>query len=541
MILAPNFCSLLIRALMDLKRQEQPESKINEDLYFFASKLSVNCYETNVFLQYLTKAIDEIPEHVSMLNLSERLPFVFNDDVINYILSAKNINQLCEDLVLFQNDGNELIKISKRDSNGLIVFSFLVNGSGVNNKLMDLYFSIFFSFCKTLIGNILDFELIFTPSKNAAFVKSLKDKFPKANVISSGSEYKVYIKKSVAEITSFYYNVNVRGRYELSQRTLSEKVNDKLLSQIKNVILMKEKPVQLSFSTISRILMMPESKLRKTLNHKKIKYQCFHKWCTMNLANIWLISSNLPVDRLAQILGYSERASFERAYKNYVGHSPFKWRKHLYIDDGLPRSHLINYLIEQINHSPFSLDEYQATNRFDNEEGFRNLFHRVSKNHFELYYLNGLKESFFIIYQLFKVYGTHVLEVIFELMFELVNSFQLSLSERAYSNEECQKYLTLLLLGWVGGVTFNLSAKKCETEHLEGDFAKEVYQRTVISLFGLPLENDFLAHLKSLYSVSQGNEKNEVIHLIYLSHKSFLKKFNTRLDENASSLDVLIN
>jgi len=530
-ILAPNFCSSLIRALMDLKRQEQPESKINEDLYFFASKLSVGCYEPSVFLKYLNKAIDEIPEHVSLLSLSERITFVFNDDVINYFLSAKNIDQLCEDLVLFQSFNNDFIKVSKRDSNELIVFSFLVGEDLIDNKMMDLYFSVFFCFCKALIGNILDFELIFTPSENKAFVKSLKDKFPKANIISSGSEYKVYIKKSVAEIASFYYNSNVRDRYELSQRTLSEKVNDKLLSQIKNVILMKEKPVQLSFSAISRILMMPESKLRKSLNQKKIKYQCFHKWCTMNLANIWLISSNLPVERLAQILGYSERASFERAYKNYVGHSPFKWRKHLYIDDGLPRSHLINYLIEQINHLPFSLNEYQAINRFDNEEGFRILLHRVSKNYLELYNLNGLKESFFIIYQLFKVYGTNVLEVIFELMFELLNSFHSSLSERAYSNEVCQKYLSLLLLGWVGGVTLNLAARKSENENLEVDFAKEIYQRTVISLFGLPLENDFLAHLKSLYLVGQGDGKNEVIQLIYLSHKNFLEKFNTRLDE----------
>ena len=113
MILAPNFCSSLIRALMDLKRQEQPESKINEDLYFFASKLSVGCYEPSVFLKYLNKAIDEIPEHVSLLSLSERITFVFNDDVINYFLSAKNIDQLCEDLVLFQSFNNDFIKVSK--------------------------------------------------------------------------------------------------------------------------------------------------------------------------------------------------------------------------------------------------------------------------------------------------------------------------------------------------------------------------------------------------------------------------------------------
>ena len=45
------------------------------------------------------------------------------------------------------------------------------------------------------------------------------------------------------------------------------------------------------------------------------------------------------------------------------------------------------------------------------------------------------------------------------------------------------------------------------------------------------MQRRFINELLFLYLVGQGDGKNEVIQLIYLSHKNFLEKFNTRLDE----------
>jgi AraC-like DNA-binding protein len=48
----------------------------------------------------------------------------------------------------------------------------------------------------------------------------------------------------------------------------------------------------------------------------------------MQIARLLLTETNLPIDQIAENVGYTERSNFERTFRRIIGHTPFFLREH---------------------------------------------------------------------------------------------------------------------------------------------------------------------------------------------------------------------
>lgn len=80
--------------------------------------------------------------------------------------------------------------------------------------------------------------------------------------------------------------------------------------------------------TLEKISMMSGTKLKKLFKdtyHQTIKeYTCRKR---MNIAEVLLINTNLPIKEIAESVGYSSHSKFSTYYKKYKGRFPSDVRK----------------------------------------------------------------------------------------------------------------------------------------------------------------------------------------------------------------------
>ncbi|MGI9288987.1 MAG: helix-turn-helix domain-containing protein [Pseudomonadales bacterium] len=82
-----------------------------------------------------------------------------------------------------------------------------------------------------------------------------------------------------------------------------------------------------SCATFARHLHMSESKLRRLLKQQGSSYQQIKDSYRQQRAEDLLINSNTPISNMADVLGYAEAVSFQRAFQRWTGLNPRDYRR----------------------------------------------------------------------------------------------------------------------------------------------------------------------------------------------------------------------
>jgi len=115
----------------------------------------------------------------------------------------------------------------------------------------------------------------------------------------------------------------------LLSRTSSLSAPEDAASVIRNEIKLHLGETEPSFSTIARMLGKSENSLRKTLRQNGLRYQDLLRSARRELSLHYLHDQERPLTDIAFSLGYSELSAFSRAFRNWTGSSPQKYRRHL--------------------------------------------------------------------------------------------------------------------------------------------------------------------------------------------------------------------
>jgi AraC-like DNA-binding protein len=102
--------------------------------------------------------------------------------------------------------------------------------------------------------------------------------------------------------------------------------------QVRNLLL-PDKKVPLEFPDFSEVASqfnMIEQTLRRKLKQEGTSYRAIKENIRRDLAIEKLVRGNLPVSKIAEILGYSETRSFTRAFHEWTSMSPVQYREHFH-------------------------------------------------------------------------------------------------------------------------------------------------------------------------------------------------------------------
>lgn len=87
----------------------------------------------------------------------------------------------------------------------------------------------------------------------------------------------------------------------------------------------KEGNLGLSFTDMAGRLNLSERNARRILKDEGTSWRQLREEVLMDIARDLLRTGEMPVQRVAEQLGYAESSSFCHAFKRYTGHSPARF------------------------------------------------------------------------------------------------------------------------------------------------------------------------------------------------------------------------
>lgn len=110
-------------------------------------------------------------------------------------------------------------------------------------------------------------------------------------------------------------------------KSMKRELNDDIEEQTRHLIEQTLTSPDCNIEEISQLLAMHKRTLQKKLNARGTSFSEILEQVRWGKAQQILSNSNMPVSKLASLLGYSELSAFSRAFKEEFGSSPRQWRK----------------------------------------------------------------------------------------------------------------------------------------------------------------------------------------------------------------------
>ncbi|MBL6749541.1 MAG: AraC family transcriptional regulator ligand-binding domain-containing protein [Nevskia sp.] len=101
---------------------------------------------------------------------------------------------------------------------------------------------------------------------------------------------------------------------------------DNFVQRVSSLLLRQETGVH-SAAEVARLLAMSERTLHRKLAQRELSFGKLVDQTREKRARELLKSSQLPIDRISETLGFAETASFSRAFKRWTGLPPLQFRK----------------------------------------------------------------------------------------------------------------------------------------------------------------------------------------------------------------------
>lgn len=130
------------------------------------------------------------------------------------------------------------------------------------------------------------------------------------------------------------YLASVVERFLQSRCELQASPQD-FAQAVKNEIRMHLGETLPTMADISRLFGMPETTFQKQLRERGLSFGDILKAARQELALHYMADTDMPLTEIASSLGYSELSAFSRAFRNWTGMSPMRYRRQLGEKPGL--------------------------------------------------------------------------------------------------------------------------------------------------------------------------------------------------------------
>lgn len=122
---------------------------------------------------------------------------------------------------------------------------------------------------------------------------------------------------------------DIQKHLEYYIQSMKRELNDDIEEQTRHLIEQTLTSPDCNIEEISQLLAMHKRTLQKKLNSRGTSFSEILDQVRWGKAQQILSNSNMPISKLASLLGYSELSAFSRAFKEEFGTSPRQWRKNL--------------------------------------------------------------------------------------------------------------------------------------------------------------------------------------------------------------------
>ncbi|WP_334030214.1 helix-turn-helix domain-containing protein [Alteromonas sp. P256] len=331
--ITPPFWSHVIKALLTAYRDHGIDDELRiKEMTELAAQIEQRtlCYQD--FIHRLNNALVLIKRDDLIWLLPNYIQANQLDLLFLKMLAAKNLKQGLNDLLKFKTliffKQVELKVVVKE---GFVSIGLIYVGCEPEDCLqryLDFSVMLLFYICRAILGQKFKVESVIFPVSHPSVDEKMIEN-TQTSVLFKGDKYLIIFDSDLLTTPSFFYNPTLRKRLRqlVEQQLISTKLYQQLSEQVLAFINQADLPAQVTFAEVCNALGISESQARRKLREENNSFKKISNWWFYQAAVSELISTNKKIEVIALELGYSERASFDRAFKALLGTSAAQFRE----------------------------------------------------------------------------------------------------------------------------------------------------------------------------------------------------------------------
>lgn len=280
------------------------------------------------------EVLDEINEPMVVWKIIDQIRFsqiLAGNPITLYLLSSPDAKTCFMDFIKLRHFiFPPSYSFNINETNTEIVFEITEKGhkSMLPHIKEDLAVGYLFLLLKDFIGPSFDFSNILVPVNRKNLNPEVIKRVSCAEIIIHDGPAQAIFSKSFLDYKNDFYNLEIQQHYSSRVSALLTDHKPRVILSQKIISFLKKQkhPVTFSINKMAAHLNKSTSTLRRNLSSEKTSYKQLQNQVLDKLSFSALFSSDYKIEEVAQNLGYSERSSFDRAFRNKFGCPPTQFR-----------------------------------------------------------------------------------------------------------------------------------------------------------------------------------------------------------------------
>ncbi len=223
-------------------------------------------------------------------------------------------------------DPEQLRLIEHRDSYVFIVDASKVLHRGLDQEY-DFFLALLVNMCRSSCGLALKIERV-TMERSAPRCASRFNDFFGTQVEFSAAQNAVFFSKADLERPLPTANVELAlANEQIVQRYLARIDRSDIVIRVKTLLIRELPSGQVTEEAIAKDLNMSQRTLQRKLREEGTTYKELLDETRRDLAAKYIQVSNVSINEITYLLGFSEPSNFSRAFKRWTGVSPSVYRQ----------------------------------------------------------------------------------------------------------------------------------------------------------------------------------------------------------------------
>ncbi|QJR79941.1 helix-turn-helix domain-containing protein [Alteromonas pelagimontana] len=307
------FWSAILRSLLSLRRDIGLSDNGDDQVLSNLSDIEQGQFEDSYLNALLTQLCPVDQRTCIGKSLIGYFDFNKMGNLVVLLTACKNIEDALSILSVHYRDlfdANSQFEIADGTSDSLLI-SWREPGVGLMAQIQ-IYF--LFTLFRHLAGRQFDFAQMSAPANPASSPASLLAPLSQAAILPD-DQIKLLLDKKWLTQPSFYYSAQMK---KMLEATLAAPETAPLKQQIRNAFLQASSPARIRAEWVASQLGQTESAFRRQLRQENISFSALLKDYIHDKSCQYLIAGEKTEDT-AHLLGFSDRRSFERSFKEHAG------------------------------------------------------------------------------------------------------------------------------------------------------------------------------------------------------------------------------
>lgn len=298
----------MIRALLCLRRDQFNEHSVAADTMELIAELETGNVDTGHLANVIATLCQQDTDNTIGRSLIGYFDYPSMGNLTMYLTSSKNIKDALLSVKKYQHQlfpDSPNVVIQEQDGTIMIELP-----TPSHHELTALLAYFYLALFRHLAGRQFDFKEVKSPVPGQQLLSAISQcKLHKADVLTLTFE------KRFLDLPSFFYSAQIKA---MLGRTLVVEHTQPLIQQIQAVFERSTSPVRLRVEGVATQLGMGEVSLRRQLKQDSLAFNQLLKHYIHDRACRMLLTGTKP-DEVAATLGFADRRSFDRSFKELSG------------------------------------------------------------------------------------------------------------------------------------------------------------------------------------------------------------------------------